>query len=89
VAPVLALLAGLILWAFSVRDWTWFSLLIAAAIGVSAFVVAPDMFSISNSTAPEEWCLTKPPSHRPDTLKRRAGADAAGDRDSHAPNRSA
>jgi hypothetical protein len=91
VVPVLALLAGLILWAFSVRDWTWFSLLIAAAVGVSGFVVAPDLFSIRDSAVPEDWCLTmRPRAHGPDILKARANAQSAGEHtEKNAPNRSA
>src|SRR5690242_8439136 len=56
VVPVLALLAFLIAWAFSVREWTWFSLLIAAAVGVSAFVISPDLFSINDTESlKHEW----------------------------------
>jgi hypothetical protein len=58
--PVLALVGALTVWAYRVRDWTWFGLLLAAAVGLIAFVIAPDLFSITGQQRPDEWCLTMP-----------------------------
>jgi hypothetical protein len=61
VTPTLALLLALIVWAYLVRDWKWFALLIVAGIGVVFYIVSPQLFSIRDDYSEREWCLTMAP----------------------------
>jgi hypothetical protein len=60
--PALAFVGYLAYWAYTVTDWTWFGLLLAAGIGLLAFAAAPELFSLSEGEEPQqrpgEWCLT-------------------------------
>jgi hypothetical protein len=61
VTPTLALLLALIVWAYLVRDWKWFVLLIVAGAGVVFYIVSPQLFSIREDYSAREWCLTTSP----------------------------
>jgi hypothetical protein len=68
--PTLAFVVYLAYWAYTVADWTWFGLLLAASVGLLAFAAAPDLFSLSEAGEPQErpgeWRLTmSSPRERP------------------------
>lgn len=92
VAPTMALVLALIVWAYLVHDWKWFALLIFSAIGVIFYLVSPQLFSIRDDYSEREWRLTMSPpperarvsTPRPSTTGR-----AAGETTPKAPNRTA
>jgi hypothetical protein len=66
--PALAFVGYLAYWAYTVTDWTWFGLLLAAGLGLLVFAAAPDLFSLSDAEqpqAPADWSIPmsvpKPP----------------------------
>ena len=72
--PTLALIIYLTVWAYRVGDWTWFALLLATALGLLAFVAAPQLFSLSEPKAAHvryEWCRTMSSPPGTDSVKDR------------------
>lgn len=63
--PALTFVLYLAYWAYTVADWMWFALLLAASVGLLAFAAAPDLFSLTDAGEPQdslgEWRLTNPP----------------------------
>jgi hypothetical protein len=94
--PALALLAYLTVWAYRVRDWTWFSLLLAAGIGLLAFAAAPQLFSLAEAkpaSSPYEWCRTMTSPQQSDKIREHVTATTCGPsnpiRKTKAPDRTA
>jgi hypothetical protein len=61
VSPTIGLLLGLVVWAYLVRDWKWFVLLIVAGMGIVFYIVSPQLFSIRDDYSEREWRLTTSP----------------------------
>ena len=61
ITPTLALLLGLVVWAYVVRDWEWFVLLIVAGTGAVFYIVSPQLFSIREDYSARDWSLTASP----------------------------
>lgn len=91
VVPTLALLVFLIAWAYSARDWTWFALLLAASIGLVAFVAAPHLFSLSDRRDGQSVCVEMPSAHglQEKVVERHSSAGIGASTASKAPDRSA
>jgi hypothetical protein len=96
--PTLVLVGYLIVWAYRIREWTWFGLLVAAGIGLLTFSLAPELFAIRDTQRSEEWCPTptmRGPGELPENAMGRssragAGADASTKPpETHAPDRTA
>lgn len=73
--PALGFVGYLAYWAYTVADWTWFGLLLAAGVGLLAFASAPQLFSLSEAEEPQklaDWSIAMSPPKARGTVASRA-----------------